>query len=84
MQAVYADWAEAMQPLSLGAINFGIEQAKKEAHPPSQGEFVKHCADYNPNQNVLKLESKLSDEQIAANKERIAALAKQYATKAAA
>lgn len=84
LQDVYQDWAEAMQSLSLGAIEYGIEQSKKDAHPPNQWEFIKHCAGYNPNPNVQKIESKLSPEQIAANKERIAALVKRFAVKAAA
>lgn len=75
MQDVYQDWADALRDCSLGAINYGIEQSKKDAHPPSQGEFVKHCQQYQPAQ-LLKLESKLSPEQIEKNRARIAEITK--------
>lgn len=79
MVEVYQDWAEALQQQSLGAINFGIETSKAEIHPPSQGEFVAHCKRYNPNAGVLRLESKLSKEQLEANRERIATIARSLA-----
>lgn len=75
MQAVYADWAERMQGLSLDAINHGIEVSKGGEHPPSQGEFVNNCKGYKPAE-LLKIESKLSLDQREANKQRIAAMVK--------
>ena len=78
LQDVYSDWADAMQGLSLGAINFGIEISKGGEHPPSQGEFVKNCKGYKPAE-LLKIECKLSLEQREANKRRIAEMVKNLA-----
>ena len=75
LQDVYADWADAMQGLSLGAINYGIEISKTGEHPPSQGEFVKNCKGYKPAE-LLKIECKLTSEQREANRQRIADIAK--------
>ena len=79
MRDVYQDWAGSMQNLSLGAIQYGIEQSKKETHPPNQGEFIKHCSGYRASAHVFKIESKLTPEQIAKNKLRIAEIAKNLA-----
>jgi hypothetical protein len=84
MADVYADWAESMQQLSLGAINFGIEAAKSGAHPPSQGEFVQHCKQFKPDTNVLRIESKITTEQQETNRARIAEIARKFAAKAVA
>lgn len=78
MQAVYADWAERMQDLSLGSIDFGIKVCGDMPHPPSKGEFFNACRGYNPPQ-LLKIESKLSPEQREANKQRMADIAKSLA-----
>jgi hypothetical protein len=75
MQAVYQDWAEQMQGLSLGSINYGITVSKSGDHPPSQGEFIKNCKGYKPPE-LLKIECKLTPEQREANKQRIADIAK--------
>jgi len=78
MDEVHADWADAMQGLSLGAINHGIEVSKGGAHPPSQGEFINNCKGYKPAE-LLKIESKLSPEQREANKRRIAEMVRNLA-----
>lgn len=83
MNAVYDDWAEALADCSMGGINYAIEQSKSADHPPSQGEFLKHCRQYRPS-DVLKLESKLTPEQIEKNRRRIAEIAEGLAKKAAA
>jgi hypothetical protein len=75
LQDVYADWAERMQGLSLGSINYGIEISKGGEHPPSQGEFINNCKGYKPAE-LLKIESKLTPEQREANKQRIADMVK--------
>ena len=75
MDAVYSDWAESLGQLSLGAINYGIEQAKNNPHPPNIGEFLTCCKGYKPPE-LIKIESKLTPEQIARNKERFAQIAK--------
>lgn len=73
MDVVYTDWAEDLQTYTLGAIQCGIVAAKREAHPPNLGEFTNHCKAYRPPEsNVLKLERKLTPEQIEANQKRIA------------
>jgi len=84
LQEVYQDWAEAAQSLTLGAINFGIELSKQQPHPPSQGEFIAHCKRFNPACNVLKIERKLSPEEIARNKARIAKIGKLLAARKSA
>ena len=48
MQAVYHDWADALAECSLGAINYAINHAKMQEHPPSQGAFVAYCKQYKP------------------------------------
>ena len=70
LDEVYADWAEAAGNLTLGAINHGIEQSKHCKHPPSQGEFIELCKQYKPEER-LKLNHKLTPEQIEANKEKL-------------
>jgi len=72
MQLVYADWAESLQSYTLGAINFAIGVSKQDAHPPNLGEFISYCKAYNPTNNVIKLESKFTPEQLEVNKKRIA------------
>lgn len=81
MQDVYTDWAEALAGCSLAAINHGITQAKNGQHPPSQGEFLAHCRAYKPNDCVLKLELKLSPEQVEINRKRIAEIAEMLSRK---
>jgi len=76
LQEVYADWADAMQGLTLGSINFGIECSKLNEHPPSQGEFIKNCKGYQPAQ-LLKIECKLTQEQREENKRRITEIARK-------
>ena len=78
MRAVYADWAEELQSLSLGAINHGIAQSKALAHPPSQGEFKALCQSYKPAMPIM-IDCKLSFEQIEANRKRIAGIAEMLA-----
>jgi hypothetical protein len=84
MQDVYQDWAEAMQQLTLGSINYGIEESKKNVHPPSQGEFIAHCKRFNSQSNLLKIESKLSPEKMEDNRKRIAEIARRMARSKAA
>jgi hypothetical protein len=48
IQEVYADWAESLGHLSIGAINYGIGESKGNQHPPSQGEFILNCRGYCP------------------------------------
>ena len=83
MRDVYADWAEALQGCSLGAIQFGIELAKLEPgnNPPTQGQFVAFCRKYEPVQNVHQIVHRLTPEQIEANKRRIAEIAANLANK---
>lgn len=76
MTEVYQDWAESMSNLTLGAINYGIQESKHEKHPPSQGEFIAQCRKFVP-PSVAKLDNKLSPEQIEKNKARIAEIIKQ-------
>ncbi len=76
MTEVYQDWAESMSNLTLGAINHGINEAKHEKHPPSQGEFIAHCRKFVP-PTQIKLDNKLTPEQIEKNKARIAEIIKQ-------
>lgn len=75
MQAVYADWADELKNLSLGAINHGIKVSGAGEHPPSQGEFIANCKGYKPSE-LMKIESKLTPEQREANRQRIANVAK--------
>ena len=79
-QEVYTDWAESMQEFSLGAINHGIEAAKEQPHPPSQGEFKTLCRGYKPALPTM-LEHKLSPEQIEKNRVRIAEMVRSLAEK---
>lgn len=83
MQAVYADWAEELQSLSLGAINHGIAQSKALAHPPSQGEFKALCQSYKPAMPIM-IDCKLTPEQVEANRQRIAKIAETLAGSKAA
>lgn len=85
MQAVYAGWAESLHDVSLGAIGFAVGKSKTElAHPPSLSEFRKICLEYVPPQsNVLKISHKLSEEQKQKNRERMAAIAEQFARRVA-
>lgn len=83
MQAVYDDWADAMQGLTLGAINHGIELSKSERNPPNQGEFVDHCRKYRP-EGVLKLSHRLTPEELERNRERIAKIAVEFALRKSA
>ena len=73
-QEVYADWAESMQGFSLGAINYGIEEAKNLQYPPSQGEFKTLCRAYKPELPPL-LGYTLTEEQKEKNRLKIAELA---------
>lgn len=79
-EEVYADWAEGMQEFSLGAINYGIEQAKDLQHPPSQGEFKVLCRGYKPTLPPM-IEHHLTPEQIEKNRNRIADIAQMLANK---
>lgn len=79
LQDVYQDWADEMQNLTLAAINHGIDVSKKNEHPPSQGEFIANCKTFRPDNQVLKLESKLTEEQKEINKARIAEMVKTLA-----
>ena len=85
MQDVYADWADALQACSLGAIQFGIELAKLEPgnNPPTQGQFVAMCRKYEPVPNVHQIENRLTPEQLEKNRRRIAEISAALATKKA-
>lgn len=76
MQEVYADWADALQACSLGAIQYGIELAKTEQgrEPPTQGQFLAMCKKYEPVETELKLEHRLTPEQLEKNKAKVAEL----------
>lgn len=78
LHEVYADWAEAADGLSLGAINHGIELSKKNQHPPSQGEFIENCRLYKPALPTM-IDCKITPEQLKANRKRIADIAKTLA-----
>lgn len=75
MQAVYQDWAEALQDCSLGAIDHAIVQAKEAQHPPSQGEFKALCKLYRPPVDESRLIGKgaptVTKEQAQANLAKI-------------
>ncbi len=79
MQAVYQDWAESLENLTLASINHGIEVSGNAPHPPSKGEFIANCKTFRPDNQVLKLESKLTEEQKEINKARIAEMVKTLA-----
>lgn len=83
MQEVYADWADALQACSIGAIQYGIYLAKSEQsrEPPTQGQFVAMCKKYVPEINHNQLDHKLTPEQMAANKKRISEIAAEFARK---
>ena len=83
MQAVYADWAKALGELSLGAIDHGVNAAGDCPHPPSRGEFKALCQAYKPAMPLM-IESKLSPEQIAVNKKRIADISAMLAARKSA
>lgn len=85
MQDVYADWADALQACSLGAIQFGIELAKLESsnNTPTQGQFVAMCRKYEPVPNVHQLENRLTPEQLEKNRKRIAEISAILAAKKA-
>lgn len=70
IQDVYLDWVEAMQGMTLGAINHAIEMSKSNIHPPSQGEFIAHCRHYVVPVNNLLLVHK-SPERNEENLEKI-------------
>lgn len=74
MDMVYGEWANDLGMFSLGAIQHGIEVAKREQHPPSLGEFMAACTTFKP-ANVLKLEHRATPEQMAANRQKIQAIA---------
>ena len=78
MQEVYQDWADAMQDISLGAINHGIKLSKQQPYPPNQGEFIAYCQTYKPSMPLM-IESKLTPEQIEENRKRIAGIAAMLA-----
>lgn len=83
MQEVYADWADALQNCSVGAIQYGIFLAKSEQSrdPPTQGQFVAMCKKYVPEVNHNQLDHKLTPEQMEANKKRISEIAAEFARK---
>ncbi len=74
MQELYADWAEGMQDLSLAQIDHGIKVSKTFEFPPSQGEFISYCKQYIAPE-PLKIEHKLSAEQLERNRRRIREMA---------
>lgn len=71
MAMVYDEWAQTLRDCSIGAIAFATEESKKNDMPPSLGAFLKLCRDYKP-EPILKLEHKLTVEQIERNKARLA------------
>lgn len=73
MQAVYEDWADALQGCSMGAIQYGIEAAKDgiDPKPPTRGQFKALCKKYQPVQNVYRIAHRLTPEELEANKKRI-------------
>jgi hypothetical protein len=77
LNEVYLDWAnnEAMGNLTLGAINYGIEISCNGQHAPNRGEFIANCRHYNPVSATLKIERRISPEQIESNRKRIAGIA---------
>lgn len=83
MHEVYADWADALQACSIGAIQYGIYLAKSDQsrEPPTQGQFVAMCKKYVPEVNHNQLDHKLTPEQMEANKKRISEIAAEFARK---
>ena len=78
MDDVYADWAEALQDFTLQSINGAIIASKTCKNPPNQGEFMELCKQFKPAQ-LLKIEHKLTPEQMAANRARLAQIAEMLA-----
>lgn len=70
MTEVYEDWADELGCFTLAAINHGVNLAKREKHPPSQGEFMAYCRTYRHIGNVM-IEHKISEEQRQKNIQRI-------------
>jgi len=73
LDLVYRSWAEDLATYSLGAINYGIEVAKRDQHPPSLGEFIVKCQGYKP-ADAMRLEHRLTPEQLEVNRKRVQAL----------
>lgn len=73
IQEVYAAWADKLQSCSMGAIRHGIELAENEQSekPPTQGQFLAMCRKYEPEEIELKLEHRLTPEQVEKNKARV-------------
>lgn len=78
MQMVYGEWADELSRCSLGQIRHGIELSKREKHPPNLGEFAELCRKYKAS-DVVKLEHKITPEQLEKNKRRIAEIAASLA-----
>lgn len=70
MQAVYEDWADALQSCSLGAIDNAIDLAKQSEHPPNQGEFMELCRLYRPPVDESRLLSDKNKEHHPVSKEQ--------------
>ena len=83
LRLVYADWAEELGSMSLGAIDHGVKAAKNCPHPPSQGEFKELCRGYKPAMPLM-IESKLTPEQIETNRKRIEAIVAEQVKRTAA
>ncbi len=82
MQDVYADWADALQGFSVGAIQHGLDLAKLDnaSNPPTQGQFIALCKTYKPMSKPL-LVHKITEKQLAENKRRIADIVSNLAKK---
>lgn len=78
MEDVYQDWAEAMQDLTLNAINHGVIESKSGQFPPSQGEFIANCKLWKGHEGVKRLEHKLTHEQIEINRSKVAELVAKF------
>lgn len=82
LDAVYEDFAKELEVFSVGAIKYATERAKKEQYPPRAIDMAKFCREYQPPQSGnLRLVSKITPEQAAKNRERMAEIKMALAEK---
>lgn len=84
MQDVFADWADDLQDLTLGQIGYAVELSRKESMPPNIGDFIKRAKEYRPDDEMLKLPRKFTQEEKERNRKRVESLAKTLGMKLAA
>lgn len=82
MDEVYSLWVDVLNNCSIGAIAFACDECIAAASIPSAGEFLRVCKSYIPIGHAAPvLEHKLTEEELQANRDRLAEIRRVLASK---